>query len=131
MRWLKTLVIGMGALIVIGLTVVIVKVAQQAGEPAQSVAISPAPPGPPVIGAPAPFVIGAPAPVSMPVAAKRLGDISVAIPAGAAAEGLVTDAGRLIVRLRLADGRAALLLIDATTGKKLGMITLDNRSKGP
>ena len=131
MRWLKTLVIGMGALIVIGLTVVIVKVAQQAGGPAQSVADGPAPPGPPVIGAPAPLVIGAPVPVSLPAAAKMLGDISVAIPAGAAAEELVTDAGRLIVRLRLTDGRAALLLIDASTGKKLGMITLDNRSKGP
>ncbi|MDA0653174.1 MAG: hypothetical protein O3C49_07850 [Proteobacteria bacterium] len=129
MRWLKTLVIGMGALIVIGLTVVIVKVAQQAGGPAQSVATGPAPPGPP--GPPGPPVIGAPAPVSLLAAAKMLGDISVAIPAGAAAEELVTDAGRLIVRLRLTDGRAALLLIDASTGKKLGMITLDNRSKGP
>lgn len=123
MRWLKTLVIGMGTLIVIGLTVVIVEVAQRAGGPDQSVAKGPAPPEPPVIGAPAP--------VSLPAAAKTLGDISVAIPAGAAAEDLVTDAGRLVVRLRLADGRAALLLIDATTGKKLGMITLDNRSKGP
>ena len=57
MRWLKTLVIGMGAVIVIGLTVVIVEVVRRAGEPSQSVTLSPLPPAPPVIGAPAPAAV--------------------------------------------------------------------------
>lgn len=123
MRWLKTLVIGMGVVIVIGLTVVIVEVARRAGEPSQSAAYGLLPPAPPVIGASAP--VAAPAP------ARMLGDISIAIPPGATAEETVTDTARLIVRLRLPDGGAALLLIDAVTGRKLGMITLDNRPKGP
>ncbi len=121
MRWLKTLVIGMGAVIVIGLTVVIVEVARRADAPSQSVAYSPMPPAPPVIGAPAPASLTAPK--------GMFGDISIAIPPGAAAEEIVMDKARVVVRLRLSDGRAALLLIDAATGRKLGMITLDNRRK--
>ncbi len=123
MRWLKTLVIGMGAVIVIGLTVVIVEVAQRAGGPSQPVAYSPMPPAPPVIGVSAP--------VSQPAPTTMLGDITIAIPPGAAAEEIAMDNARLVVRLRLPDGRAALLLIDAQTGKKLGMITLDDRAEGP
>ena len=123
MRWLKTLVIGMGAVIVIGLTVVIVEVVRRAGEPSQSVALSPLPPAPPVIGALAPAAV-------TPLA-RIPGDISIVIPPGATAEEIVTDKARLVVRLLLSDGSAALLLIDAATGKKLGMITLDNRRKGP
>jgi len=119
MRWLKTLVIGMGAVIVIGLTVVIVEVARRAGEPSPSAAYGPMAPAPPVIGAPAPASMAAPA--------RMLGDVTIAIPPGAAAEEFVTDKNRLIVRLRLSDGRAALLLIDAATGSKLGMITFDDR----
>ena len=123
MRWLKTLVIGMGVVIVIGLTVVIVEVVRRAGEPSKSVTLSPLPPAPPVIGAPAPAAVTPPARIP--------GNISIVIPPGATAEEIVTDKARLVVRLLLSDGSAALLLIDAATGKKLGMITLDNRRKGP
>jgi hypothetical protein len=121
MRWLKSLVIGMGIVIVIGLTVVIIKVAQQAGEPSVSVVSDPASPAPPVIGAriPAPMVALPPMP----------GNIDIAIPAGAIAEDIVMEQGRLIVRLRLSDGRARFLMIDMATGKKLGTVTLDNRPK--
>jgi len=121
MRWLKTLVIGMGAVIVIGLTVVIVEVVRRAGEPSQSVTLSPLPPAPPFIGAPA----------AVTPLARIPDDISIVIPPGATAEEIVTDKARLVVRLLLSDGSAALLLIDAATGKKLGMITLDNGRKGP
>ena len=121
MRWLKTLVIGMGAVIVIGLTVVIVKVAQRARAPSPSAVYSPMPPVPPVIGAPAP----APTPTVAP--ARTLGDINIAIPPGATAEEIEMDRARVVVRLRLSDGTAALLLIDAATGRKLGLITLDGR----
>ena len=121
MRWLKTLVIGMGAVIVIGLTVVIVEVAKRAGEPSQPTVQGLTPPAPPVIGASAPVSVTAPTSI--------LGDISIAIPPGATAEEIETDKARVVVRLRLSDGRTALLLIDAATGAKLGMITLDNRPK--
>ena len=117
MRWLKALVIGMGVVIVIGLTVVIVEVGQRAPAPAPSAAYSPMPPAPPVIGAPA--------------SAPALGDISIAIPPGATAEEIEMDQARIVVRLRLSDGSAALLLIDAATGRKLGLITLEDRAKDP
>ena len=87
MRWLKTLVIGMGIAIVIGLTVVIVEVAQRADGPTQSAAYRPIPPAPPVIGASSP--------VSVPVPTRMFGDISIAIPPGAAAEEIVTDSARV------------------------------------
>ena len=119
MRWLKTLVIGMGVVIVIGLTVVIVKVAQRARAPSPSAVYSPMPPVPPVIGAPASAPTAAPTPT--------IGDISLAIPPGATAEEIEMDRTRVVVRLRLSDGTAALLLIDAATGRKLGLITLDGR----
>jgi hypothetical protein len=57
------------------------------------------------------------------------GNIDIAIPAGAIAEDIVMEQGRLIVRLRLSDGRARFLMIDMATGKKLGTVTLDNRPK--
>jgi hypothetical protein len=123
MRWLKALVIGMGVVIVIGLTVVIVEVGQRARAPDPSAAYSPMPPAPPVIGAPAP------APVTAPFAA--IGDVTIAIPPGATVEETDMDGARMVVRLRHPNGRAALLLIDAATGKKLGLITLDGGQKGP
>ena len=124
MRWLKTLVIGMGVVIVIGLTVVIVKVAQRAGEPSQPVGSGPAVPAPPVIGATSPMTKAAPT-------GFAAGNHTIAIPAGATAEDMTLERDRLVVRLRLSDGRAAFLTIDLATGKKLGMITLENRSQRP
>lgn len=123
MRWLKTLVIGMGAAILIGLTVVVVELVQRAGEPTPSEASSPRPPAPPVIGAPATHT--GPAPT------RRFGNIEITIPPGATTEEIASDKTRIVVRLRLADGRAALLLVDAVTGEKMGLITLDNRGRGP
>lgn len=127
MRWLKTLVIGMGLLIVIGLTVVIVEVARRAGAPSPSSSILSTASGP---TPPAPPVIGATAPAGRTPSAALFGDTRIVIPPGATAQDVITDGGRLIVRLRRADGGAALLLIDAATGTRLGLITLENRAKG-
>ena len=123
MRWLKVLVVGMGVAIVIGLTVVIVVVAQRADEPSHSTASGTTPPAPPVIGAPTPVDMAAPL--------AMLADSTVEIPTGAVAEEITSDHARLIIRLRLTDGRTALLLIDVSTGKKLGLITLENRASRP
>lgn len=123
MRWLKLLVIGMGAAIVIGLTVVIVELVRRANEPAPSAAEVPIRPSPPVIGART--ADQAPAP------AVSFGDVRVAIPPGAMAQGVTTGDNRLVVRLRLPDGRTALLMLDPATGRKLGLITLDGGAKGP
>ena len=120
MRWLKVLVIGMGVLILVGLTVVIVTIVNRSDAPGKSAA-SAARPSPPVIGAPS----DANRPMSS-VTRAQFGDRRIAIPAGATAEEVTSDARRLTIRLRLANGKAALLLIDAMTGEKIGLITLDD-----
>ena len=105
MRWLKALVIGMGVAIVIGMAVVIIEVARRANAPVQ------------------PTTDGASSPA--------FGDVRVQIPAGASVVETLPGRDRLTVRLRLPDGRAALLIIDTATGEKVGMITLDGRPATP
>ncbi len=51
------------------------------------------------------------------------GDRRVAIPAGAEVVGMAAAGGRLVLRLRLADGATALLMLDPATGRPLGRIT--------
>lgn len=117
MRWLKALVIGMGVLILVGLTVVIVTVIHRAANPAKST---------PSASRPLPPVIGTPGAAAVPQRVSPFGDRRIVIPAGAIAEEVTSDAQRLIVRLRLPTGKAALLLIDAASGEKIGFITLDD-----
>jgi hypothetical protein len=110
MRALKGLVIGMGALIVIGLLVVVVALIERAdgfddGAPAQSAASPPA--------------------QSAASSEKHaFGDVAVTLPPGAKVVATTTDAGRLVVHLRLADGTARVLVLDLATGKPLGTIRL-------
>lgn len=116
MRWLKGLVIGMGVLILAGLTVVIVTVVKRANVPVKPETS---------ISLPSRPVAGATGAADRPGAAPGFADRSIAIPPGATTEEITSDTRRLIVRLHLASGKAALLLIDAVTGKKIGLITLD------
>ncbi len=103
MRALKALVIGMGILILIGFAAVVVAVIQRAGDSG---------------GAdPAAVRSGA-------TAQRAFGDVRVSLPPGAQVIGTSTDAGRLIVHLRLAGGQARVLVIDLATGKRLGVIEL-------
>ena len=110
MRWLKGLVIGMGILILAGLTLVIVTVVKRANAPVKTETSVSLPAGP-----------GS--------RASDIGDRRIAIPSGAVAEDVTSDTRRLVVRLRLASGKTALLLIDAATGDKIGLITLDDAAR--
>ena len=105
MRALKGLVIGMGVVILIGFAVVVVALIERA-ERAPS---TPAQSAPSTVQRPSPGVFG---------------DVAVALPLGAQVVGTATDAGRLIVHLRLADGNARVLVIDLATGRRLGAIRL-------
>ncbi len=111
MQPLKALVIGMGVLIVVGLTIVIVTFVRRGDMP----------PATSIGGGPMPPIAGA---------SGGFGETRVALPPGAFAEETVADGARLIVRLRLPDGEAALLLIDARTGRKLGLILLVSNGAG-
>jgi len=116
MRWLKGLVIGMGALILVGLTVVIVEFARRAAAPPEPAALDSGRPAPPIAGAERAPAFGA---------APAFGETRIALPPGALVEETVAAEGRLIVRLGLPDGHAALLLIDARTGRRLGLVRLE------
>lgn len=105
MRWLKVLVIGMGVAIVIGMAVVIFEIAQRASTPSRA--------------------------ASEAKSVRTFGDVGIQIPANAVVVDTHTGPARLTVRLRLSDGRAALLVIDTASGEKLGLITLDDRPAAP
>ncbi len=104
MRGLKSLVIGMGVLIVVGLTVVIVTVVKRyGGDDSQSTK--------------------SPALVSVPVA-HGFGEKRVQMPAGAKILETSFDGNRMVLRLGLSDGEQALLLVDINTGQRIGLIRL-------
>lgn len=97
----------MGIMIVVGLAVIGVTIAkrlsgtgqeQVAVEPAWSATIAAAP--------------GAP------------GELTVQIPARSRVVDVQTDGRRLVIRLMLSGGGTAVLLLDADTGERLGLLTL-------
>lgn len=98
MRGLKALVIGMGVLIVLGMVAMIVAGVRQAGELS-------APKAPPAAAAPHTLDI----PAGAEIAETRIGD------------------GRIVLRLRLADGTGRLVILDAATGAPTGRVDLRPR----
>ena len=52
------------------------------------------------------------------------GNALIAVPAGATVEGEALDGRRVLLRLRLADGRQRLLIADTETGRTLGHLDL-------
>ncbi|MEX2454584.1 MAG: hypothetical protein WD470_07760 [Rhodospirillaceae bacterium] len=109
MRGLKALVIGMGGLIVAGVILLVVAAVQQAGDVSSG-------------GEPAPSVPAVPAagiPTDGPATPRTL-----EIPPGAEiVETRIAD-GRILLRLRLADGGGRLILLDAATGATTGSIDI-------
>ncbi len=110
MKLLKASVITMGILILVGLTVVIVEVMRRYGaDDGQAGGAQTARPG-----------------LSVPVE-RGFGDRNVPVPRGAEPLETRIDGNRIVVRLRLAGGGHALLVIDGTTGERVGLIRLDPR----
>ena len=108
MRGLKGLVIGMGLLIVFGLTVVIVTVVKRSGDTKSA------------------GVMNSPAGVTVPVE-RGFGEKLIIIPKDATVLETIIDNNRLVLRLKLGDKKQALLLIDSFSGQRLGLIRLDPR----
>ncbi len=113
MRALKALVIGMGILIVAGFAVLVVGLIQRVGVGGDGDGgVAGSTPRAPIAGMKSPAVSG------------DFGDVRVSLPAGAVVAGVSTDAGRLVVHVRLAGGASRVLVIDLATGRRLGAIDL-------
>jgi hypothetical protein len=54
-----------------------------------------------------------------------MGDMTIPVPSGARVIAMELEGRRLAVRLALADGRTAVLLLDVDTGNSLGLLTFD------
>ncbi|RZO39003.1 MAG: hypothetical protein EVA87_02115 [Rhodospirillaceae bacterium] len=96
MRALKALVIGMAVLIFVGVVVLIVGIVEKAGE-----------------------FDGEP-----PAEAAGFEEARIALPTGATVEETHLDGDRILVRLKLVDGTARLIVVSAATGKQTGAINL-------
>jgi hypothetical protein len=103
MKALKALVIIMAVLIAAGLTVLVVMVVKNAGKDATQV------PG---------TAAGARAPTS------GFGETGINLPPGAKIIETSTGDGRIVLRIRQPDGAQALVVIDAATGRRLGLVRL-------
>jgi hypothetical protein len=106
MKLLKASVIIMGILILVGLTVLVVEVIRRHGAEGEAAPASPV----------------AAAPVE-----RGFGNRDISIPRGAEAVETRIDGDRALVRLKLADGNQAILIIDIATGDRLGLIRLEPR----
>lgn len=107
LRLLKAVVILLGIAILVVLVVIVVTVVRRAGDvvrPAAQEAVQEAAQEYTVLGS--------------------FDDRRIAIPAGAEVAGMTSAGGRLVLRLRLADGGTALLMLDPATGRRLGRVTL-------
>ena len=104
MRALKTLVIGMGGLIVVGIVVLVVTFIDRAGTAGTGTGLH-APQG----------------------SATRFAPASVDLPAGAQIVETRIGDGRIVLRLRLADGSGRLVILDAADGRVAGTVELKTR----
>ncbi|HUC66733.1 MAG TPA: hypothetical protein VMA53_14945 [Stellaceae bacterium] len=107
MRALKVLVVVMGVLLLGGTVALVVAVIERARQHlAEPAAVPPPPPG------------------------RGFGRAVVDLPAGARVIAVEPAGDRLVVRIGLAEGGEALILIDARTGAKLGTIELRTAETG-
>lgn len=104
MNALKALVIGMGALIVIGLAVIAVTIVRRANTDA------------PVAGDAKPAVALAQSGAALPSFGVR----DIAVPAGSEVMSITAADGRVILELQDGDAMTRILLLDPATGAALG-----------
>ncbi len=99
MRALKAIVIGMGVLIILGVILLVVLLAQKSGDKIGSVLTEGKPP-----------VIA-----------------DIVLPAGAQVVETRVGGERIVLRLRLPDGKVRLIILDAATGRQTGQTELTFR----
>lgn len=109
MQGLKALVIFLGVVIVAGIVVLAVVIGQRAtklaaGGSGDGAAMEVTP--------------------EIPAAKARFGDREIDLPDGSEVIAMLAEGGRLMLRLRLANGRQRILVFDLETGKRLGSFRL-------
>ena len=114
MQALKGLVIFLGVVIVAGIVVLAVTIGQRA---TKLVAQGSGDGG---SGDGAAIEVAA----DTPAAKAKFGDREIDLPDGSEVIAMLAEEGRLMLRLRLANGRQRILVLDLATGKQLGSIRL-------
>ncbi len=112
MQALKALVIFLGVAIVAGIVILVVVIGQRAtklvagdsGEANGSAATEPA--------------------AKAPATKTKFGDREIDLPDGSEVIAMMAEGDRLMLRLRLANGRQRILVLDLVTGKQLGSFRL-------
>ncbi len=100
---LKLLVGTMTALLAIGMGLLVVGVVRTVGELGGEPSIE----------------------TAAPPAAAAFGESRIALPTGARLVAMTADAGRLYLRLETGDGQQQILVVDAASGRRLGLIRLE------
>ena len=93
----------MGALIVIGTSIVAYTIFKRMGEPSRRSGVEPH------------IEMNSP---------KSFGEITVKLPNGSVVVEMTAEGRRLMVRIRTSDGRQSILVFDLNTGERLGMLHL-------
>jgi hypothetical protein len=106
MKALKTLVVGMGALILIGIAVIGVTLYNRASAPGG------------LAGGRTP----ASAPATVPAQAGGITAGTLGLPAGSRVKGLAGAGNRVVVHVELPSGQEQLLLLDPATGQVTGRL---------
>lgn len=127
MRLLKTLVIVMGVILVLGFGALIyiigTRIAAPKPGPAANVVIPPAP-APQAEQPPKPApVVGDALP---PVFAPGFGEQTLVLPPGARISDFSAGGGRAVLRVILADQTQQLVVVDLNTGALIGTINIEN-----
>lgn len=100
----KIAAVVMGIMIVVGVAVIGVTIAKRLAGDGEAPSARPDSPAPTV--------------------PRSFADRDITIPEGAAVVDTTVNGRRLAISLRLRDGRSAVLLVDAETGDRLGLLTL-------
>ncbi len=117
MQALKALVIFLGVVIVAGIVVLAVTIGQRATKLAAG--------GSGDGNGAAATEVAADVPAAKAPAAKtKFGDREIDLPDGSEVIAMMAEGDRLMLRLRLANGRQRILVLDLATGKQLGSFRL-------
>ena len=127
MRLLKTLVIAMGVLLVLGFGALVYIIANRvaAPKPAPNASVAPLP-------TPAPQVEPLPKPTDSvgetlpPHFTPSFGEQTLMLPPGARISDFSAGGGRLVLRVILADQSQQMVVVDLSTGALIGTLNIEN-----
>jgi hypothetical protein len=126
MRLLKTLVVAMGVILVLGFGALIYIIATRISTP------KPAPAASVVVPKPEPPPVAAPAPLpnlgqSLPQHfTPNFGEQTLMLPPGARVSDFSAGGDRLVLRVILADQTQQLVVVDLNTGAMIGTLNIEN-----